>query len=142
MPKHKKFKYQDAPYTLKSTDFINTEAIYVSMDTFKYGDNQEYQKLHFYKFYSNGRYHEGTVNAFENDSIKQFNKKTILGYYRIDKDTLKLEGFFVREKERGDFIFGLALIKEKELSFISQENKGFVKYASKKTKGLNQKADW
>ncbi|MCV6630006.1 MAG: hypothetical protein OIF50_09120 [Flavobacteriaceae bacterium] len=145
-PKRIKYEFQDNPYQLKKEDPIKTNVVYVTIDTFKYGKKNKYQDLHFYKFYENGRYHKGFIDAFKENSAADFNDLFLLGYYRIFNDNIDMEYFFINLKERGDMRIEKAYIKNDTLFFPTnyrtKSGKYHLRYVPRRYEGLRQNTHW
>jgi len=144
LPKNPNFVFQDNPYNLKQEDLLDENSIYIAIDdSLQYGNQKV---IFYYRFFRNGRCYRNSVDASEKTNIDKLNAVGSVGYYNVkDTNTLEMEFFQVKDKERGWYFKSKGIIK-KDTLFISGINKkgGFkeYKYVAIKMAGLPKNATW
>lgn len=109
-PKKPKFSEELKSSLSNSQGLIDANSIYISSDTLIYGEGK-YKSNFFMKFYKDGRIFRSSIDA----KISIHNQElspTFVGYYNVCKnEVVEIETFYVKHKERGNYIksYGLVL---------------------------------
>ncbi|WP_064967846.1 hypothetical protein [Tenacibaculum ovolyticum] len=144
-PKKSKFYLQAKPYKITPNNRLKTDVLYFSNDTLKYG-NGNYNDLFYYRFFSNGRFYKSAIDVKDITNLNKLNKPVFIGYYTIKNKLIELEYFFVKHREKGEYIKDTLYIKNDTLYPINPNHKSNKKeikfYSSKKIKGLKKITDW
>jgi hypothetical protein len=156
-PKRPKFELANPPYQLKSSDLIDTNAVYVKEAITYYGSEAREEEF-FIRFFANGRCYFGSHAALKAkltlQDINNINGYGGIGYYRLEGKKVKMKEFTVGGQFgntpyynkryaiiHNDTLFIVAE-DENEIDFSAAKKENRPYYVRRKVKDLTGTPDW